>query len=166
MIKTIDNFLTTEECKEYIEYINSRKEKNMFNNMILNFNHKERNPEIANKLYERFLKMCDITDMNVTGCNTLVYSAKYNPGQSFGLHTDTGLYFDKINKICTTYTVLIYLNDDFEEGQTVFYKDNEVINIIPETGKLLTFDISLLHEGKEVKNGIKYWIGFELIGKF
>ncbi len=90
----------------------------------------------------------------------------YNQEGIFGIHTDTGLYYNDKDKIYTTHTLLIYLNDDFEGGTTVFYDSNFKITdtIIPKKGSCLIFDISLFHKGSVVSKGSKYWIGCELIG--
>ena len=47
---------------------------------------------------------------------------------------------------------MIYLNDDFEGGETSF----DTISIKGEKGMMLIFLHSLSHEGKEVTKGIKY----------
>ena len=60
-------------------------------------------------------------------------------------------------KEMTRYTLLIYLNSNYEGGETNTIK--------PETGKALIFDIDLWHSELPVINGEKYWIGCEIIGK-
>ena len=91
-------------------------------------------------------------------------SGTYNPGDLFGLHTDTGLYYNPRESLKSRWTLLIYLNDNFSGGETVFYdtfwKVSKVIT--PEKGKALLFDIDLWHSGSEVISGTKQ---FEIIGK-
>ncbi|HSG70719.1 MAG TPA: hypothetical protein VLA12_09915, partial [Planctomycetaceae bacterium] len=53
------------------------------------------------------------------------------------------------------YQDLVYLNDDFEGGETNFIVEPEV-SIKPETGMGLMFQHPLLHEGAEVTSGVKY----------
>lgn len=65
--------------------------------------------------------------------NMLMHVTKYEPGQNFEYHTDpikqTGEYY--INK----FTSIVYLNDNFEGGETVF--PHLGISIKPKTGKLV-----------------------------
>ena len=68
---------------------------------------------------------------------------------------------------------MIYLNDNFEGGETVFYTEDEtsrtksgneeICTIVPKQGMMLVFDIGLKHKGNEVKSKEKYWFGFEVL---
>lgn len=99
-----------------------------------------------------------------TGVNPMIPWAVYNENQEFGIHQDTSV---KHSTGVDKFTCLIYLNDTFEGGETVFYQDadgkNEVTTIKPKTGMALLFDIDWFHSGNKVKNGKKHWIGFEII---
>jgi hypothetical protein len=90
--------------------------------------------------------------------------AYYASGQGFGIHTDTGI-LDPSRKEESSYVVLIYLNDDYEGGETVFYDSHykESARIKPEKGKAVIFDIDVLHSGEKVITGEKYWIGCDLL---
>ena len=72
------------------------------------------------------------------------------------------------NKEKSCWTLLIYLNDDYEGGHTIFYDDNwkQIESISPERGKALLFDIDLWHRGDILVSGTKQWIGCEIIGVF
>ena len=48
---------------------------------------------------------------------------------------------------------LIYLNDDFQGGETEFRK---ITTVVPKKGMALVFMHNLRHEGKEVLSGTKY----------
>ena len=50
------------------------------------------------------------------------------------------------------YTILIYLNDNYIGGETVF----DEITINPKAGTALIFRHDLEHTGSEVRSGIKY----------
>ena len=50
------------------------------------------------------------------------------------------------------FTFMIYLNDDYEGGQTTFNH----VTIEPKQGTALIFQHDLEHEGKAVTQGIKY----------
>jgi predicted 2-oxoglutarate/Fe(II)-dependent dioxygenase YbiX len=168
MIRVIDNFLTDEECQNYIQLIEHlTKEKNVrFSESAYNFNHKYTDNKLAQSFYEKGQQLNLFENCTTLGPNKLIMVSKYTKGENFGIHTDTGLFYDKINKVKTRYTLLIYLNDDFEGGNTVFYDNNLNITetIVPKKGSCLLFDIDLLHEGKKVTQGSKYWIGCEILG--
>jgi prolyl 4-hydroxylase len=51
------------------------------------------------------------------------------------------------------FTFLIYLNDDFEGGETEF---QDLFTIKPKTGDLLVFYHPYKHEGKLLVSGYKY----------
>jgi hypothetical protein len=96
-----------------------------------------------------------------------VMYAQVSAGQAFPLHTDTG------SEMCATqeskFTVLTYLNADFEGGSTCFYDDAFIrtAEVHPKRGRTLVFDIDLFHEGRPVLSGEKLWIGTELVcGRF
>jgi prolyl 4-hydroxylase len=101
----------------------------------------------------------------------------------FDLHRDaqfTENYFVRSN-----YTVIVYLNDNYEQGETCFYvskkeinktslhdgktvqeeihdKEYECIKIKPKKGMMLMFDQRLLHEGIKSK-GTKYILRTDII---
>lgn len=48
---------------------------------------------------------------------------------------------------------MIYLNDDFEGGETEF---ENLLTVTPEKGTALIFYHPLRHEGKALASGLKY----------
>ena len=156
----IDNLLTEQECQKYI---------NMFNEkMVENIDDKHRkyhriqfdDQELANKLYEKIKlylpkKIKKISD----GMNEHIRLSMYDPGQFFGIHKD-GINFDKNNKQRMSYATLnIFLNDDFQGGQTTFYeKDKNTIKFVckPKTGSGSFFYSQQFHEGNKIISGNKY----------
>ena len=91
---------------------------------------------------------------------------KYTPGQAFGPHIDESVRTNA--GYATLYTLLMYLNDDgLTGGETTFYTSdsypgrnmNIALKYKPKLGNGLVHmhgDQCLLHEGNEVKGGIKY----------
>lgn len=82
---------------------------------------------------------------------------KYEEGNQFLAHYDNGGHLNK-----RLFTVLIYLNDDFEGGTTTFTNQNIVIK--PETGKLIIWknldkhkntDTNSMHSGDKLIKGTK-----------
>ena len=58
------------------------------------------------------------------------------------------------SRVRSLYTALVYLNDDFEGGQTRFYEHDTLVR--PTQGMALFFVHNQLHEGCEVVSGRKY----------
>jgi hypothetical protein len=89
------------------------------------------------------------------------YPTRYINGGGLCIHSDGSAYDE--NK-SSSYTILVYLNKDFEGGRTVFvedYDDEEIINdnsiyVTPKTGLILLLDQNKLHFAEKVSNGVKY----------
>jgi predicted 2-oxoglutarate/Fe(II)-dependent dioxygenase YbiX len=99
-----------------------------------------------------------VTDRKVLGFNERFRFYRYDPGQRFDWHMDG--YFERDNGERSFYTVLFFLNDDFEGGETRFrVRDGEGVKTVavkPMTGQVLVFRHELLHEGAPVTAGRKY----------
>jgi prolyl 4-hydroxylase len=164
-IFTFDDFLTNDECNYFINQINNKKNKRCFTDSGAFENDKYIDLELAQYFYN---KIKNLTDLQILRPNNLIMTGKYVSGDSFNLHTDTGLFYDRKNKEKSRYTLLIYLNDDFISGETEFYTEQfkKVLTIKPKKGKALLFDIDLWHKGNTIIEGNKYWIGCEIIGPF
>ena len=164
-IYELNNFLENNDCDNYINLINDNKNNIPFTDSGKFINNKWTNLELATLFYNK-LQTYKIND-NILRPNNLVMSGKFNVGDVFSLHTDTGLYYNRDQLEETRWTLLIYLNDDFEGGNTVFYDDKWSINKIikPKKGNAILFDIDLWHKADKIIKGTKYWIGCEIIGK-
>jgi hypothetical protein len=174
-IYTIPNFLSDEECEYYSNIIKNPPSSSTPFTATGGFsNNKWIEPELSNIFYEKLKKYISddiITNKefpNILGANNLIMTGNYVPGQQFNIHTDTGLYFNYHKKEKSKWTLLIYINDNYEGGNTVFFDDNFTVTktIIPEKGKALLFDIDLWHKGDVVIKGNKLWIGCEIISNF
>jgi prolyl 4-hydroxylase len=84
------------------------------------------------------------------GLNELFRIYKYEPGQLFKKHRDQS--FMRNESEASYFTFMIYLNDDFEGGDTTFNS----ITIKPATGTALIFFHDLEHEGSVLTSGVKY----------
>ena len=103
-------------------------------------------------------------DMEFSEINPRFRFLKYNNGDFFAKHTDEHYKNDK-NEI-SLITVLIYLNDDYEGGNTKFlFDDVNEISITPKIGLICLMDQNILHEVPNIKNGVKYVIRTELMYK-
>lgn len=83
----------------------------------------------------------------------------WDTGKKMGPHADN-MYPDKTpnGSPFRDYTFIIYLNDNYEGGQTYFTNENKVC--IPECGKIVIFPSGLqyTHGVLEVKQGKRYTI--------
>jgi len=84
------------------------------------------------------------------GLNELFRFYRYTPEQRFKKHRDGSHVKNEEERSKETF--MVYLNDDFEGGKTLFL-ENE---IIPKKGTALVFRHELKHEGQKVISGTKY----------
>ncbi len=92
------------------------------------------------------------------GLNERLRVYRYGPGQQFDWHQD-GEY--RSGASVSRFTLMVYLNDDYEGGGTSFgdvfsphvFQD---FTVRPETGKALLFHHPLSHRGDPVLRGRKY----------
>lgn len=181
-IWTIENFLSEEECqnliifsetKSYQEATVSLKNgakmmKNIRNNDRLIYEDKK----LAQAYWKKLKEFCpvfineiveeELQTYQAIELNSLFRFYKYESNQRFKKHIDGRVRLEKEGKNYESrITFMIYLNEDFEGGQTVFdYKNekNEIekIEIQPKTGTALCFVHEIKHEGKPVPTGTKY----------
>ncbi|KAI8991812.1 hypothetical protein BDF20DRAFT_812342 [Mycotypha africana] len=196
-IYVISNFFNDKECDALIKYFEINlpplprpagkpKKGEAFRN---NDRQSIQNTSIASVLWENLediVRASPITaDHNINGGTTIVASSKvprglnsnirvyrYREGHSFGAHYDDSVQ-DKITGLWTDWTLLIYLNEDMEGGETVFYRLNkhqncksEPIVVRPKKGMALLHRHGthcLLHEAKEVTKGNKWVLRSDLL---
>ena len=159
----IEDFLTGQECEDYIrmsedaafeeakismngQQLMSKGVRNNDRVMILN-------KDLADHLFTRakgYLPQSH-EDKKICDFNEMFRVYKYSPGQRFKMHRD-GSYIRNENEK-SLYTFLMYLNDDFEGGETEF---ENLFTVTPKKGTALIFYHPLKHEGKIVINGAKY----------
>jgi predicted 2-oxoglutarate/Fe(II)-dependent dioxygenase YbiX len=109
-------------------------------------------PSLAHLVWERVRLYVPSTlaGHRAIGVNERFRFYRYDPGQTFRWHRDG--YFERPNGERSRLTFMVYLNDDFEGGETRFL---EAV-IKPVAGTALCFAHRLLHEGAEVVRGRKY----------
>jgi prolyl 4-hydroxylase len=94
------------------------------------------------------------------GLNEMFRFYKYEEGHRFKMHRD-GSYRRNAQE-ASQYSFLIYLNDDFEGGETVFRSGT---TIRPKKGSALLFLHGLRHEGALLKSGTKYVLRTDIMYK-
>lgn len=148
-----------------------------------------RSPTVANQLYRRILphlQKSDYTDRTPLcfgqdgvwvplGLNECLKVFRYNPGGVFVEHRD-GPWVPRQDQ-CSMYTVVIYLNDNFDGGETRLlgsaeefapkgYREmlwNTNLGVTPVTGMALLVNHDCWHVGSPVKEGTKWILRTELI---
>lgn len=159
-LQVFDNIFTPEECKKLIENFDKHIDKVEYidrgNSEYYRF--EEDSDEMANFLWNKIkAHLPTYYDKGTLVClNTHFRYSKYVHGMEFGIHRD-GMNQDK-NGNRSILTFNIFLNDDFEGGETDFFDENGVLILSakPAPGRAAVFDRSILHCGNKVLNGCKY----------
>jgi len=168
------NFLTTEECAQLIERIDTNRRPSTVSdyNGDAQFRTSETcdlaaaDPLVA-RIKQRIVNFTGLDDAH----GEPMQGQRYAVGQEFKAHTD---YFEPqgedYHKYCSiagqrTWTVMIYLNEPEAGGATRFKAIDKIVQ--PETGKLLAWNNrrldntpnpSTIHHGMKVRAGTKYVI--------
>ncbi|MEH2438527.1 MAG: 2OG-Fe(II) oxygenase [Nostoc sp.] len=171
-IFTLDNILSSKECAEYITLTENIGYTDAPINTIRGF---EIRPDIRNNqrvilddqerafdLWQRVSSYIPspIGKWQAVGLNERFRFYRYDPGQRFALHHDGS--YRRPNGEESLLTFMIYLNEGFEGGDTLFhlsrryYEDLSNIAVIPATGMVLCFVHDLVHEGAPIIQGRKY----------
>ncbi len=157
---TLDDILTKEECIKFMKIIDdspktekvSRSDYAEYNRLI----HTDR--AFANILFRRIKNHLpeEIDGKKIVCLNDHIRLSQYNEGGSFKVHRD-GFNQDSMGNrsICT---VNIFLNEDFEGGETDFLNEDHTLRFraVPKSGRGAIFYSQQLHRGNEVINGRKY----------
>jgi len=96
----------------------------------------------------------DGTQWTMSGLNERFRFYRYHPGQSFRWHLDAS--FRRNAQERSWFSLIIYLNDDFEGGETEFDLRQGFHRVNPEQGMVLVFEHPLRHQGAAVVRGVKY----------
>ena len=101
-----------------------------------------------------------IATARAVGANERIRCYRYKPGMRFKRHADGA--FVRSPTEASVYTLLVYLNDGFEGGETIFHAPYPGA-IQPKTGLGLLFLHRILHEGAEVQAGVKYVVRSDIM---
>jgi len=168
----IENFLSKEECQFYIKKgINLGFEEAKVNldgnqTMFKSIRNNERlmffDKELAQKLWERIETFIPVKSNNYfpVGLNEMFRIYKYSVGERFKMHRDGSYKRNEFEK--SRYSFIIYLNNDFEGGETNF---RELFSVNPKEGSALIFRHPHKHEGKKILKGQKYVLRTDVMFK-
>ncbi len=170
-IFVVEDFLTAEECQQYIKMsedigyedalVNTPqgqvRRADVRNNERVMWN----DEELAARLWERAedFVLTEFEGRVAIGVNELFRFYRYERGQQFNWHQD--FPYERDNGEASLWTLMIYLNDDCEGGQTSFedsYSDEsfDEFQVKPKSGMALFFEHSIHHKGEPVTAGRKY----------
>ncbi len=187
-VKILDNVFTPDECDFFINLSNEHKYVNAtLNNGTLNTDKRNclrvmiDDKEIANNIYERIKEYIPekpysskYKNMRRKELNERLRFIRYDDGHFMDKHKD-GIFnriddpnYDSNNKSyddcdMSFYTIIIYLNDGYDGGETSFIRRSksggiQEYIIKPVKGRVLIFQHNLLHEGKLLKGNIPKYI--------
>ncbi|KAK7485701.1 hypothetical protein BaRGS_00023002 [Batillaria attramentaria] len=177
----LHNVLSAEECEDYIKWTEERGYtkallsvgggRQKLDPHVCNSDHCIiDSPEEANKLWQRIRAYVPTRWMGcpVKGLNERLRFLRYDAGQFFKPHMDAQYVAESGKQ--SYITLLIYLNEGFEGGHTIFLPQHETKSkegrhivhhlpapqVVPVTGSALIFQHDLLNEESVVTSGRKY----------
>jgi hypothetical protein len=159
---TIEDYLSPQECERYIALgermgydeseITTLRGSEMFKAVRNNYRVIFDDVELASALYERAKPHLPAVqdDWSLCGFNERLRFYRYGPGEYFKWHKDGS--FQRSPHEESFLTFMIYLNDQFEGGETQFKWET----VAPKPGTALVFPHRMLHQGATVTSGTKY----------
>ena len=170
-IVEIENFISKEDCTNIIKYLNLDPTRwSVFNEtfsecygMPLSFYDKNLDSyglrkDMFEDIHTRFKNIIEHT-FNKKFIGVTYHAQKWNVGGAVEPHSDISDLEGNLNKNSTNkFTVILYLNDDYEGGELYFTQHN--IKIKPKAGSIITFpgDHTNIHGVSEVLNNTRYTI--------
>ena len=112
---------------------------------------------LARRLWGRLCPLlpAELEGMSAAGLNERFRFYRYEAGQKFDWHRDGA--FHRSDREWSLLTLIFYLNDGYEGGETEFeYVTEGTLQITPRAGHALVFSHPLLHRGAPVRGGTKY----------
>jgi hypothetical protein len=119
-------------------------------------------PALATRLFEQVRHHVPARlegEWELCGANERLRCYRYEPGQYFAPHFDGAFHRSRDERSLLTF--IVYLNACSAGGQTRFLDLEQAVE--PKPGAALLFNHHLLHEGAEVKAGVKYALRSDLM---
>lgn len=161
---TLSKVFSDSECNKLIQYAEETGfDTTTMDDLVPDVEHYRVNDrlfltdtKLADRLYKcirhqlpETVQSCDKNWEPYRVCETFrIY--KYDHEQYFKWHEDGYERFSEVEE--TFLTLLIYLNDDFDDGITQFPWDK----VAPEKGMALLFPHNIRHRATSPKGGVKY----------
>ncbi|MBJ6145975.1 2OG-Fe(II) oxygenase [Hymenobacter sp. BT559] len=161
-IFTVEDFLTRQECLDMIvrsegvgyelAQINTSSGSRVRTDIRNNSRAFYKSEELAQELWTKIqpFVLTPLAASTAIGLNELFRFYRYQRGNQFKGHFDQS--YIRNEREASYFTFMVYLNDNFQGGNTTFQK----LRIQPKQGMALLFLHDLYHEGSEVTQGVKY----------
>jgi len=161
-IFTVEDFLTRQQCLEKIVLsegvgyepakVNTASGSKVRPDIRNNNRAFYKSEELAQQLWGKLQSFVParLGNSSALGLNELFRFYRYQRGHQFKGHFDES--YVRNEREASYFTFMVYLNDNFQGGDTTFRK----LRIQPRQGMALVFLHSLYHEGSEVTQGVKY----------
>lgn len=169
-LNQIDEVFSEQECQILIQIANQKEWVDVDRGIASYQRVMIDDAELAGMLFKR------LQDQGIIGSqyngkqikclNERFRFSKYKPGQHFGMHKD-GINVNQ-QGYRSIMTLNIFLNDNFDGGETDFYLEDKStlrFSCKPKTGRGALFDSQQFHCGNEVKNGYKYLIRTDVMAE-
>ena len=145
----IENFVEKEKCDELIKICEKKNETQ------LKFDNQFRIKFIDIIIQEMIQKIYNIKIKSIINSDFYI-----NDTFSYVRYNNDGLvlnHYDKYLHNSAQFTILIYLNDEYDDGETYIYNENQTkkTTIHKKIGKCIIFDGSKLLHGCNRVKGIK-----------
>jgi prolyl 4-hydroxylase len=178
----VHHLLSDAECDEFLQKIKAQQFEparttltfggEAINDPRTNSRIQGEDEALATRLWERsakyFWPLGRDEQWKPNRLNTRFSYYRYQPGEQFKTHYDRP--WSPTEDESSFYTYMVYLNDDFEGGNTSFYTGDDYgfcrFFVKPEKGMLLAFkQLDNLHEGGIVTAGEKYVLRSDVMFK-
>ena len=158
----VEDFLTRQECldtivkSEGIGYelakVNTASGAKVRTDIRNNSRAFYKSEELAQELWAKIqpFVLTPLAGSSAIGLNELFRFYRYQRGHQFKGHFDQS--YIRNEREASYFTFMVYLNDNFQGGDTTFQK----LRVQPKQGMALLFLHDLYHEGSEVTQGVKY----------
>ena len=172
-IGVIPDFLSAQECQDFVDFseakvyegapVSTGRGMVMMKDVRNNDRVMVDDVAMAAQLYQRvdaFLPPRMEKKWHPCGLNERLRFYRYDEGQKFDWHQDG--YYENPAGERSFLTFMIYLNDGFEGGETLFtkigglYLSEDDLSVKPRRGMALIFRHKIAHTGREVTRGRKY----------
>lgn len=174
----LHNVFTKEECEDYIRKTEEMgyeealvnvgygqlKMKDVRNNDRCIWDSVEEADRIWHRIVDYIPKQW--SNYSVVGLNERLRFLRYRKGEYFKPHMD-GMY-TRTNGERSLITIQLYLNEGFKGGSTTFMNNDcsHPVECVPKTGMVLVFEHRIMHEGSELKKGVKYSMRTDIMYKW
>lgn len=183
-----DQIIKTGEDYGFLDLANRYSQNYRNNQRIINYNENlkqvllqrisnyvDNELEIANKHPTITTTFYTSGKWHIDNLNDTFRLCKYNPENYFKRHYDEGFHPNPTSHRSLK-TCMLYLNEDFEGGETIFYFDelrnifnlsdeSVTVKLKPTVGMCLIFNQNILHEGATVTSGLKYFVRTDILYK-